>query len=83
MEDSSDLFSCELQSLIIEMKEDYENWTRNTPERFIFDMLVRRSQTAVVDYWEEILEIIAMNIDHSKDIELRFDMLSLVEHLLL
>jgi len=65
------------------MKEDYENWTRNTPERFIFDMLVRRSQTAVVDYWEEILEIIAMNIDHSKDIELRFDMLSLVEHLLL
>ena len=83
MEDSSDLFSCELQSLIIEMKEDYENWTRNTPERFIFDMLVRRSQTAVVDYWEEILEIIAMNIDHSKDVELRFDMLSLVEHLLL
>lgn len=83
MEDASDLFSCELQSLIIEMKEDYENWTRNTPERFIFDMLVRRSQTAVVDYWEEILEIIAMNIDHSKDVELRFDMLSLVEHLLL
>ena len=83
MDDASDLFSCELQSLIIEMKEDYENWTRNTPERFIFDMLVRRSQTAVVDYWEEILEIIAMNIDHSKDVELRFDMLSLVEHLLL
>lgn len=46
-------------------------------------MLVRRAQTAVVEYWEEILEIIAMNIDHSKDVELRFDMLSLVEHLLL
>ena len=49
------------------MKEDYEGWTRNTPERFIFDMLVRRSQTAVVDYWETILEIVATNVDHSKD----------------
>lgn len=37
----------------------------------------------MIDYWEEILEIIAMNIDHSKDVELRFDMLSLVEHLLM
>ena len=83
LEEASDLFSCELESLIKEMKEDYENWTRSSPERFIFDLLVRRAQTAVVDYWEEILEIIAMNIDHSKDVELRFDMLSLCEHLLL
>lgn len=64
------------------MKEDYENWTRASPERFIFDLLVRRAENAVVDFWEEILEIIAMNIDHSKDVELRFDMLSLCEHLL-
>lgn len=83
LDESSDLFSVELESLIKEMKEDYENWTRSTPERFIFDLLVRRSQTAVVDYWEEILEIIAMNIGHDKDVELRFDMLSLVEHILL
>ena len=82
MEEASDLFSSELEALIKEMKEDYENWNRGTPERFIFDLLVRRAQTAVVDYWEEILEIIAMNVDHSKDVELRFDMLSLVEHLL-
>ena len=66
-----------------EMKEDYENWTRSTPERFIFDMLVRRSQTAVVDYWEEILEIVATNTDHGKDYELRMDMLNLIEHFLL
>jgi hypothetical protein len=65
------------------LKEDYDHWTRGSPQRFIFDLLVRRAQTAVVEYWEEILEIIAMNIDHSKDVELRFDMLSLVEHLLL
>ena len=65
------------------MKEDYEGWTRSTPERFIFDMLVRRSQTAVVDYWETILEICATNTDHGKDYELRMDMLSLIEHFLL
>ena len=82
LDDASDLFSSELESLIKEMKEDYENWNRSSPERFIFDLLVRRAQTAVVDYWEEILEIIAMNIDHQKDVELRFDMLSLIEHLL-
>ena len=83
MEEASDLFSSELEALIKDLKEDYENWTRATPERYIFDLLVRRAQTAVVDYWEEILEIIAMNIDFSKDVELRFDMLSLVEHLLM
>jgi hypothetical protein len=62
------------------MKEQYENWNKHTPERFIFDMLVRRSYTAVVDYWESILMIIAANIDNEKEAELRMDMLSLVEH---
>jgi len=43
MEEASDLFSSELESLIREMKEDYENWNRGSPQRFIFDLLVRRS----------------------------------------
>lgn len=65
------------------MKESYEEWDRNTPDRFIFDMLVRRAFTAVVDYWDTILMIIASNIEHEKDYELRMDMLNLVEHFLL
>lgn len=64
------------------MKEDFEKWNRNSNERFIFDMLVRRADTAVIDYWDQILEIIAANIDTDKDYELRMDMLSLIEHLL-
>jgi len=83
LEEASDLFSVELASLLEEMKEDFETWDRNTPERFIFDMLVRRSQTAVVDYWEQILEIIAACTAHEKDHELRMDMMTLIEHLLL
>ena len=46
-------------------------------------MLVRRSFTAVVDYWETILMIVAANVEVEKDYELRMDMLALVEHLLL
>lgn len=83
IESSSDLFSIELSALLEEMKEDYENWDRNTADRFIFDMLVRRSFTAVVDYWETILMIIAANMEQDKDFELRMDMLALTEHFLL
>lgn len=83
IETASDLFSVELSTLLDEMKEDYENWNKYTPERFIFDMLVRRAYTAVVDYWETILMIIAANIELEKDYELRMDMLNLVEHFLL
>lgn len=64
------------------MKEEYEQWTKNTPERFIFDMLVRRSLTAVTEYWETILMIIAANVENDKEVELRMDMLSLMEHFL-
>lgn len=83
IDSGADLFSIELAVLLEEMQEDYENWNKNTPERFIFDMLVRRSQAAVTEHWETILMLIASNIDHEKEFELRMDMLALVEHFLL
>jgi len=43
LDDVSDLFSIELENMLLELKEDFEDWDRNTPERFIFDLLVRRS----------------------------------------
>ena len=82
LDDASDLFSKELEALLKEMKEDYDKWDRHTPQRFVFDMLVRRSQTAVVDFWDEILEIVATCVDREKDYEMRMDMLSLTEHFL-
>lgn len=45
-------------------------------------MLVRRASTAVVDFWDEILEIVATCVDRDKDPELRIDMLALTEHFL-
>jgi hypothetical protein len=81
LDDMSDLFSKELENMLKELREDFELWGKHTPERFIFDMLVRRSQTAVVDYWDEILEIVASCMDREKDFELRMDMIALVEHL--
>ena len=82
LDDTSDLFSIELSIMLDELKEDFEDWDKDTPDRFIFDLLVRRSQTAVVDYWETILEIMAANCDPDKDVELHIDMLALIEHLL-
>lgn len=82
LDDTSDLFSIELSIMLDELHEDFEDWDRNTPDRFVFDLLVRRSQTAVVDYWEQILEIMAANCDNEKDVELQIDMLALIEHLL-
>lgn len=82
LEEGSDLFSKELENLLKEMKEDYDSWNKHSPQRFIFDLLVRRSNSAVVDFWDEILEIIATCVDRDRDFELRIDMLSLVEHFL-
>ena len=31
LDEASDLFSQELESLLKEMKEDYDKWNRNTP----------------------------------------------------
>jgi hypothetical protein len=55
LEEGSDLFSVELSELIDEMQENYEKWNKHTPERFIFDLLVRRSSTALVERFEDIL----------------------------
>lgn len=82
LEEGGDLFSVELAHLIEEMQESYETWTKHTPERFIFDLLVRRSNTALIDKFEDILQIIAANVENDKEYELRMDMLALVEYLL-
>jgi hypothetical protein len=64
------------------LKESYEDWTKNTPERYSFDLLVRRTGVALIDYLEDILMIIGANVESSKEIELRMDMLALVEFLI-
>eukprot|EP00347_Sterkiella_histriomuscorum_P013730 403363587 len=82
LEYGADLFSVELAELIDEMQESYETWNKHTPERFIFDLLVRRANTALIDKFEDILQIVAANVEHEKDYELRMDMLALIEFLL-
>lgn len=80
--EASDLFSVELSILIDEMKDNYESWGKHSAERFIFDLLVRRSNTALVERFEDILQIISANVDNTKEVELRMDMLALVEFLM-
>ena len=80
--DTDELFSMELEALLKEMKETYMNWDDNTADRFIFDMLCRKSNEAVVEHWELILEIVGMNCTYDKSSNLRMDMLALIEHFL-
>lgn len=72
----------ELADLLKEMKETYMLWDENSPDRYIFDLLCRKSNEAVVEYWELILEIVGMNCTHEKAYNLRMDMLALIEHFL-
>ena len=60
-QNSSELFSMELEALLQEMRETYLDWDDNSSDRFIFDMLCRKSTEAVVDHWDTILEIVGAN----------------------
>mmetsp|Transcript_13554 Transcript_13554/g.9755 ORF Transcript_13554/g.9755 Transcript_13554/m.9755 type:complete len:165 (-) Transcript_13554:234-728(-) len=46
-------------------------------------MLVRRSNTAISDHWDDILCIIQANVEDTKEYELRMDMLALTEYILM
>jgi hypothetical protein len=72
----------ELADLLNEMKETFMYWDENSADRFIFDTLCRKSNEAVVEYWELILEIVGMNCTYDKAYNLRMDMLALIEHFL-
>eukprot|EP00826_Nyctotherus_ovalis_P002574 TRINITY_DN10518_c0_g2_i4.p1 TRINITY_DN10518_c0_g2~~TRINITY_DN10518_c0_g2_i4.p1 ORF type:complete len:457 (-),score=96.01 TRINITY_DN10518_c0_g2_i4:301-1671(-) len=82
LKDAHELFSNELESALEEYKKTYKTWDKNSLERFAFDALVRNSNTAIADHWENITEIISACIDVKKDYELRFDTLKLIEHLI-
>jgi len=65
------------------VKDSYENWDKNSPDRFTFETLVRRATFAItMDQWEDVLQVISANVDNTKDFELRVDMLGLVEFML-
>lgn len=76
------MYSAELKDLLDEWKESYITWDKNSPSRYAFDLLVRKSNIAVIDHWNDVLMIIRANVESSKEYELRIDMLALVEYLL-
>lgn len=68
--------------MLDEWKESYLSWDKNSSDRYSFDLLVRKSNVAVIDHWNDILMIIRANVESTKEYELRMDMLALVEYLL-
>ena len=62
--------------------ESYNHWTRLSAERFKFEVMVRNSSAAIEEYLEQVLLVIERAVHPNNDIELRMDLLCLVEHIL-
>ena len=69
-DEPSDLFSQELSTLMEEYYNNHMDWEDETPERFMFALLCRRAQEAVIDHWDHILEIVGDNCVETKGFSL-------------
>ncbi len=77
-----DLYSLELQVILDKFKDSHKKWNRNSPERFAFDTYTKNGGNALEKHWIEILNIISHCIEAVKDLEMRMDMVCLMENLI-
>lgn len=77
-----DLYSLELQVILDKFKDSHTKWNKNSPERFAFDTYTKNGGNALEKHWIEILNIISHCTEAVKDLEIRMDMVCLMENLL-
>ena len=77
-----DLYSLEMGTVLDKFKTTYKEWRRNSPDRFAFDIYVKLAGTALEKHWTEILLIISQCCDSDKDIEMRMDMILLLDKII-
>jgi hypothetical protein len=77
-----DLYSMELAFILEKFQETHKQWKRNSPDRFAFDTYVRGGGSALEKHWTEILLIISQCCEPTKDIEMRIDMMVLMDYLI-
>ena len=61
---------------------EYHKWNKSSPDRFKYEMLVRYNTSGVINSISGVLEIMTVAAHINNDIELRMDMLCLLEVLL-
>jgi len=76
------LYSFEMQVILEKFKTSHLGWRRNSPDRFAFDSLVKNAGIALSDSWKEVLTIISNSIEIEKDLEMRVDMMVLMEKII-
>lgn len=74
-----DLYSLEIGEVLEKFKSTHKTWRRNSPDRFAFDIYVKLAGFALEKHWTEVLLIISESCESEKDIEMRMDMILLID----
>lgn len=83
-ENSQGLFSNVISILLIEYleKKEFSLWSKGNKEKKKFEIIVRNSREGLGKFLQEVLEIIRQVTNPSLEIELRMDMMVLLEFIL-
>ncbi len=77
-----ELYSYEIGNILERFKSTYKTWKKNTPDRFAFDLYVKLAGPSLEKHWTEVLLIISQCCESEKDIEIRMDMIILLDKIL-
>jgi dynein assembly factor 5 len=77
-----DLYSLELSFILDKFNNTHKQWRRNSPDRYAFDTYVRNGGIALEKHWQDILFIISNCCEADRDIEMRMEMLELMESII-
>ena len=77
-----DLYSLEIGNVLQKFQSTYKNWKRNSPDRFAFDIYVKLAGIALEKHWTQVLLIISQCCEAEKDIEMRMDMILLLDKII-
>ena len=77
-----ELYSYEIGNILERFKSTYKTWKKNTPDRFAFDIYVKLAGPSLEKHWTEVLLIISQCCESEKDIEIRMDMIILLDKII-
>ncbi|ELU05823.1 hypothetical protein CAPTEDRAFT_167239 [Capitella teleta] len=77
------LFEMHTHQMLSSMKEHYMQWAQHSTDRLIFDTLIMSSGPVVGRLLDDVLPIMAANLNPDKDPEVRLKFFSLLSRLLL
>lgn len=77
-----DLYSLELGVVLEQFRESHKHWNKTSPDRFAFDTYTKNGGNALEKHWMDILIIISHCCEAVKDLEMRMDMICLMDALI-